>query len=82
MHLPAQKFIVRLPDDLHAQVKSIAKVQNRSMNNEIVNRLEKSLADDTAYELSEKLLTLLLKKVESLEKQIECLQPESQETGQ
>ncbi|NBF04293.1 Arc family DNA-binding protein [Pseudomonas sp. Fl5BN2] len=79
MHAPVQKFIVRLPDDLHSQVKSIAKEQNRSMNHEIVNRLEKSLVDDESRELSEKIVALLLQKVESLEQQLECLQPKNQE---
>ncbi|NBF12697.1 Arc family DNA-binding protein [Pseudomonas sp. Fl4BN1] len=79
MHAPVQKFIVRLPDDLHSQVKSIAKEQNRSMNHEIVNRLEKSLVDDESRDLSEKIVALLLQKVESLEQQLECLQPKNQE---
>ncbi|MDP9525802.1 Arc family DNA-binding protein [Pseudomonas protegens] len=74
MCAPAQKFIVRLPGELHTQVKRIAKQENRSMNNEIVDRLEKSLVASDARGHDEKLITILLSKIESLEQQIESLQ--------
>lgn len=80
-----QKFIVRLPGDLHNQFKHIAKRENRSMNNEIVDRLEKSLVADEARETNEKLISLLLRKVESLEERIKHLQmghPEPEQNPQ
>lgn len=77
MCAPAQKFIVRLPGELHTQVKRIAKQENRSMNHEIVDRLEKSLVASDARGHDEKLITILLGKIESLEQQIEFLQMNS-----
>lgn len=81
MRAQVQKFIVRLPNDLHAQVKRVARRENRSMNHEIVDRLEKSLASDDARNIDEKLVALLLRRVEFLEKQIEVLQKASQDPG-
>lgn len=77
MCAPAQKFIVRLPGELHTQVKRIAKQENRSMNHEIVDRLEKSLVASDTRGHDEKLITILLGKIESLEQQIESLQMNS-----
>ncbi|MCO7610848.1 Arc family DNA-binding protein [Pseudomonas chlororaphis] len=82
MYAPVQKFIVRLPGELHTQVKRIAKQENRSMNNEIVDRLEKSLTVTDARPLDEKLITILLNKIESLEQQIESLQMNTPEPDQ
>lgn len=39
----ADKFVVRLPDGMRTRVKDAAEASNRSMNMEIVNRLEMSL---------------------------------------
>ncbi|MCE4058363.1 Arc family DNA-binding protein [Pseudomonas sp. Au-Pse12] len=69
-----QKFIIRLPGELHTQFKHIAKRENRSMNNEIVDRLEKSLVSDEARQRDEKIIALLLRKVEALEHQLKNLQ--------
>ncbi|AZC19394.1 MULTISPECIES: Arc family DNA-binding protein [Pseudomonas] len=80
MRAQVQKFIVRLPDDLHAQVKRVARQENRSMNHEIVDRLEKSLANDDARNIDDKLVALLLRRVEFLERQIETLQKASEES--
>lgn len=74
MCAPAQKFIVRLPGELHTQVKRIAKQENRSMNNEIVDRLEKSLVATEVRSHDKKLITILLGKIATLEQQIESLQ--------
>ncbi|QZI72804.1 Arc family DNA-binding protein [Pseudomonas protegens] len=71
---PAQKFVVRLPSELHTQVKRIAKQENRSMNNEIVNRLERSLAPLDDHPQDEKLIAILLNKIATLEQQIQSLQ--------
>ncbi|MBC2659869.1 Arc family DNA-binding protein [Pseudomonas sp. MSSRFD41] len=80
MRAQVQKFIVRLPDDLHAQVKRVARQENRSMNHEIVDRLEKSLANDDVRHIDDKLVALLLRRVEFLERQIEALQKTSEES--
>ena len=39
----ARKFVVRLPDDLHQRIGEAAKRYRRSMNSEIVTRLDHSL---------------------------------------
>jgi len=33
------KFVARLPDELHAEIKSAARTNGRSMNSEIIQRL-------------------------------------------
>ncbi|MCQ4311734.1 Arc family DNA-binding protein [Pseudomonas stutzeri] len=33
------KFVARLPDDLHEEIKETARQNNRSMNGEIIHRL-------------------------------------------
>lgn len=42
------KVIVRLPDGMRDQLKSAAEANNRSMNAEIVSRLEGSFLVDTS----------------------------------
>lgn len=39
----ADKFVVRLPDGMREKVASVAKKNHRSMNNEIIARLDESL---------------------------------------
>jgi predicted HicB family RNase H-like nuclease len=36
-------LMLRLPDDLHAKIKACAQENDRSLNQEIVNRLRRSL---------------------------------------
>lgn len=43
----ADKFVVRLPDGMREQIADIAKVHHRSMNSEIIARLETSLAEES-----------------------------------
>lgn len=38
------KFVIRLPDGLRPEIAAIASRNQRSMNGEIINRLERSLA--------------------------------------
>lgn len=47
---PQDKFIVRLPDGLRDRIAELAKANGRSMNSEIVQRLQASLevGDDGA----------------------------------
>ena len=43
----ADKFMLRLPDGMRDKIEALARANNRSMNSEIVLRLEKSLIRDT-----------------------------------
>lgn len=72
-----EKFIVRLPSHLHARIKSTAKEDKRSMNNEIVDRLEKSFASTQTDVLDEKIKLILLQNIDALERQIETLQAQT-----
>lgn len=42
----ANKFIVRMPEGMHARVSEAARSQHRSMNAEIIVRLEQSLFEE------------------------------------
>lgn len=46
----ADKYIVRFPDGMRDQLKGAAKINNRTMNAEIVARLQASMATDGAIE--------------------------------
>ncbi|AZL70071.1 MULTISPECIES: Arc family DNA-binding protein [Pseudomonas] len=41
----ADKFVVRLPDGMREQVAEVARKNHRSMNSEIIDRLEQSLVN-------------------------------------
>lgn len=42
----ADKFVVRLPDGMRERVAEVARLNHRSMNSEIIERLEQSLLSD------------------------------------
>ncbi|MCU9529354.1 Arc family DNA-binding protein [Pseudomonas mosselii] len=42
----ADKFVVRLPEGMREKIGEVAKVRHRSMNSEIIARLEESLANE------------------------------------
>ena len=42
----ADKFVVRLPDGMRDRIAEVAREQHRSMNSEIIARLESSLQQD------------------------------------
>lgn len=44
----ADKFVVRLPDGMRSRVQEVAKNHHRSMNSEIIARLEQSLIQEGA----------------------------------
>lgn len=67
-----QAFIVRLPSHLHAKIKATAKAGRRSMNNEIVGRLERSFSSDQLSNADDSINTLLLQQIERLEKKIKA----------
>jgi plasmid stability protein len=47
----ADKFVVRLPDGMREQVAEVARTHHRSMNSEIIARLELSLAQEEGSDL-------------------------------
>lgn len=63
----ADKFVLRLPDGFRDQIAAVAKESERSMNAEIVSRLKQSINQDQQIETQEKLINLLLEKIEHLE---------------
>jgi len=60
----ADKFVVRLPDGMRDRIAEVARTHHRSMNSEIIARLEQSmqqeasLGDDLAQRLDSPELTL------------------------
>lgn len=52
----ADKFVVRLPEGMRDRIAAVARTQHRSMNSEIIARLEHSLAQ---RELPSKPLTVI-----------------------
>ncbi|MHC6223500.1 Arc family DNA-binding protein [Pseudomonas sp. X10] len=71
----ADKFVVRLPDCLRADIAVLADSNDRSMNSEIVNRLKRSIAQDQLAEEQAKTIAILLQRIDELQAQ---LQPESE----
>lgn len=49
----ADKFVVRLPDGMREKISEVARIHHRSMNSEIICRLEDSLAQDLDLEETE-----------------------------
>ncbi|MCO1622486.1 Arc family DNA-binding protein [Pseudomonas putida] len=71
----ADKFVVRLPDGLRADIAVLAEDNDRSMNSEIVNRLKRSITQDQLNEEQTKLIGMLLQRIAELEAR---LQPEAE----
>jgi hypothetical protein len=71
-----EAFNVRLPSQLHAEIKITAKAEKRSMNNEIVVRLERSFAASQTCAADTAIKRLLLDRVVFLENQIELMRAE------
>lgn len=44
----ADKFVVRLPDGMREQIAEVARNNHRSMNSEIISRLEASILTESA----------------------------------
>ncbi|MCF5059152.1 Arc family DNA-binding protein [Pseudomonas proteolytica] len=61
------KFVIRLPDGLRPQIAATARNNQRSMNGEIVIRLQRSLTQDHLRDEQEKIISVLLKQIEDLE---------------
>ena len=45
-----EKFLVRFPSGMRSQISEISKRNHRSMNSEIISRLDKSLKQETSFE--------------------------------
>lgn len=63
----AEKFVVRLPDGMREVLARVAKEAHRSMNAEIVHRLERSLTDQAELEHEKALSQILVKRIGELE---------------
>ncbi|MFL1501544.1 MULTISPECIES: Arc family DNA-binding protein [unclassified Pseudomonas] len=68
-----EAFIVRLPSELHTKIKTTAKADRRSMNNEIVGRLEGSFSATRLVATDDKLKAVLFEHIATLEEEIERL---------
>lgn len=73
------KFVIRLPDDMHPRIKNIARLNNRSMNNEIVARIERTFTLDETMELEAKIKGLMLQRIESLESELAQMRETAEE---
>jgi hypothetical protein len=61
------KFVIRLPDGLRPQIAAIASRNQRSMNGEIINRLERSLALELVLDQKNRVIAQLLDRITELE---------------
>ena len=61
------KFVIRLPEGLRPQIAATARYNQRSMNAEIVIRLQRSLTQDQLRDEQEKIISVLLMQIEALE---------------
>jgi hypothetical protein len=61
------KFVVRLPEGLRPEIAAVARVNNRSMNGEIISRLQQSLAFEQLAQQQGQLIAQLLKRISALE---------------
>nr|WP_315492921.1 Arc family DNA-binding protein [uncultured Pseudomonas sp.] len=61
------KFVIRLPDGLRPQIAATARNNQRSMNGEIIIRLQRSLTQDQLRDEQEKIISVLLKQIEDFE---------------
>lgn len=61
------KFVVRLPDGLRPEIAVVARLNNRSMNGEIINRLQRSLVMEQVQDKQNELIAQLLKRIDALE---------------
>lgn len=61
------KFVVRLPDGLRPRITAIAHENHRSMNSEIIYRIERSLTLELALYENKQVITQLLNRITELE---------------
>lgn len=63
------KFVIRLPDGLRPEIATVASRNHRSMNGEIINRLERSLSLELVLDEKNNVITQLLNRIAELEAQ-------------
>lgn len=61
------KFVVRLPEGLRPEIAAVARLNHRSMNGEIINRLQRTLILEQLLERQSDLVTQLLRRIDALE---------------
>jgi hypothetical protein len=61
------KFVLRLPDGLRPEIASFAQLNQRSMNGEIIIRLQRSLVMEQIRERQNEVIIQLLKRIEAME---------------
>lgn len=67
------KFVLRLPEGLRPEIADIARANQRSMNGEIIVRIQRSLIKDQLQVEQEKLITQLLNRIDELEQKVSAL---------
>lgn len=61
------KFVIRLPDGLRPEIAAVASRNQRSMNGEIINRLERSLSLERVLDQKNRVIAQLLSRINELE---------------
>lgn len=61
------KFVIRLPDGLRPEIAAVASRNQRSMNGEIINRLERSLTLELVLDQKYRVIAQLLNRITELE---------------
>lgn len=69
------KFVIRLPDGLRPAINAKAKANLRSMNNEIIHRIERSLELELLYADQVKLNAFLVQCIENQQNPIINVEP-------
>ena len=66
------KFVIRLPDGLRPEIAAVASRNQRSMNGEIIIRLERSLSLERVLDQKNRVITQLLDRITELEANSLC----------
>ena len=61
------KFVIRLPDGLRPEIAAVASRNHRSMNSEIIHRLERSFSLERVLDQKNRVITQLLDRITELE---------------
>ena len=61
------KFVIRLPDGLRPDIAAVASRNQRSMNGEIIIRLERSLSLERVLDQKNRVIAQLLDRITELE---------------
>lgn len=61
------KFVIRLPDGLRPEIAAVAFRNQRSMNGEIINRLERSLTLELVLDQKNRVIAQFLNRITELE---------------